>query len=779
MDSYQLLLTQIAHDGPIRSLSLGTLPGEILTGCQSDLPCVRRWKLSSNCDAFVEVGSPLYHDHWVPALITLRADPTREAYPEGLIITGCLDSKIRVFDSSGNLLKYLLGHSKGVISFSWTTNNLLVSGGWDGLAIVWDVFSGTELIRLGPHENGVNVLGLPNGLIATTSTGESVNGKPDNFKLRLWDPSTGQLVSDPIVDHGGPIRSINYLPGVDGLITTSNDGSVMLRGSDGQALEALLHPLQDDNSHPMVLQATTVSASHLNIVEVVSCGEDGSVCVWRNGDLLQTIYHPSTVWAVLGLTLDQGEAFLTGGQDGILRLFMRNSALTHSPRAQQLAVDFTEEVARAKQARQHGPSEEDLAKAPRWENRGSLVGKSENEVMVFNQDGKLVAAQWTSGSWTIVGEVTGSADGGDITGVHYDHVFPVEMDTPNGPRTMKLGYNNGENPFVAAQRFIDTNELGQYHLNEIADWIIQRTQQAAVPTIGSSVQSTPKSGARKSVTFHQEIKGYVAFDEVPSNIQKVIQKIRDVHSQHTIHLNEEQLTILEQTLQTLSETNRYHASSLPSSLLGILAVMMKWRLENRFIPLDFLRMMALHTQGSEMLATSVFCRTFLQSTIDLLRDPSAPQAAVLMACRFTANTIKSEALKQVLCTNVLNEARELIYASLAFAGYGSKNVRQAVVSVAYNVVAALKLSSGTARVIVTVDLLQTIAKRSLELIEVENEGNVAVLRAAQLLGTLFLSEGSQFAALAPVARACLTAAASKWATHSDVTNCIQEVLNLV
>lgn len=87
MDSYQLLLTQIAHDGPIRSVCLGILPGEILTGCQSDLPCVRRWMLSSNCDAFVEVGSPLYHDHWVPALITLRADPTREAYPEVRLVS--------------------------------------------------------------------------------------------------------------------------------------------------------------------------------------------------------------------------------------------------------------------------------------------------------------------------------------------------------------------------------------------------------------------------------------------------------------------------------------------------------------------------------------------------------------------------------------------------------------------------------------------------------------------------------------------------------------------
>ncbi len=52
------------------------------------------------------------------------------------------------------------------------------------------------LMELGPHENGVQVLGLSNGTIATTSTGESVNGKPANFKLRLWDASTGSYDDD-------------------------------------------------------------------------------------------------------------------------------------------------------------------------------------------------------------------------------------------------------------------------------------------------------------------------------------------------------------------------------------------------------------------------------------------------------------------------------------------------------------------------------------------------------------------------------------------------------
>ena len=69
----------------------------------------------------------------------------------------------------------------------------------------------------------------------------------------------------------------------------------------------------------------------------------------------------------------------------------------------------------------------------------------------------MIAAQWNNGSWVIIGEVTGSGDGGNVDGVYYDHVMPVEIETPSGLKTLQLGHNNGENSFVAAQRYININ----------------------------------------------------------------------------------------------------------------------------------------------------------------------------------------------------------------------------------------------------------------------------------------------------------------------------------
>ena len=103
---------------------------------------------------------------------------------------------------------------------------------------------------------------------------------------------------------------------------------------------------------------------------------------------------------------------------------------------------FEVEVAEAVSKRHKGPSEEDLKKAPKWESAGSRPGTSEGQVCVFNKQGKLIAAQWSTASltWIEMGEVVGSTgDQESINGVPYDMVLPVELDTAAGPVSMKLG----------------------------------------------------------------------------------------------------------------------------------------------------------------------------------------------------------------------------------------------------------------------------------------------------------------------------------------------------
>ena len=78
---YKLVNSLHAHDGPIRSITIGP-SGEIVTGCQSDAPNLRRW--AWNGESIEEIGTCVYHDHWVTALTALQPDPSRSFYPEVL-----------------------------------------------------------------------------------------------------------------------------------------------------------------------------------------------------------------------------------------------------------------------------------------------------------------------------------------------------------------------------------------------------------------------------------------------------------------------------------------------------------------------------------------------------------------------------------------------------------------------------------------------------------------------------------------------------------------------
>ena len=193
--SYHLVQEQYVTAGAVRSLGVSS-DGTVLCGSQANSPNLRRFRISSqsaeSLPIFEEVGEVIVHDHWVTA-VTSIGPRIVEACPDGVFVTGCHDSNIRVFhpQTQDQLLK-LEGHSKGVISFSWTSLNKLLSGSWDGSARIWDLeLGGACLMELLGHENGVSVLGLSGGAILTTSTGESVNGKPANFALRVWDAETG------------------------------------------------------------------------------------------------------------------------------------------------------------------------------------------------------------------------------------------------------------------------------------------------------------------------------------------------------------------------------------------------------------------------------------------------------------------------------------------------------------------------------------------------------------------------------------------------------------
>ncbi|KDN34694.1 PUL-domain-containing protein, partial [Tilletiaria anomala UBC 951] len=75
----------------------------------------------------------------------------------------------------------------------------------------------------------------------------------------------------------------------------------------------------------------------------------------------------------------------------------------------------------------------------------------------------------------------------------YDYVFDV--DVTEGAPPLKLPFNLGENPYFAAQRFIDQNELSQAFLGEIVKFIDKNTDQQALAHASASTYIDPYTGA--------------------------------------------------------------------------------------------------------------------------------------------------------------------------------------------------------------------------------------------------------------------------------------------
>lgn len=434
----------------------------------------------------------------------------------------------------------------------------------------------------------------------------------------------------------------------------------------------------------------------------------------------------------------------------MLRIFSRDPTKTSSDRVAALNEEFALEVSESQRRKNRGPSSEEIAKAPKWENRFNSPGKSADQVMVFNKDGQIVAAQWISGAWVIVGTVTGSGDGGYLNEVWYDHIMPVEIEGPTGVQTLKLGHNNGENAFSAAQRFIDANQLNQGYLGQIADWITARSG-ASMPTLGATGASnssagytTPSSSAPAAKNFTYKVVALSTFDDVPP-MPKLIAKMTEFSTALGGEgASASEVQVLEALTRTLSETSYYHSSRVPAAQLqALLRLILTWAPMHLFPLFDVLRVVCIHPAGADTLATEL--RTPLlqvvQRALSLLsapvNDAEIPFSTLLTATRFLCNAAKMESLRSVVYAEAGLPA--LLNALLMQTVSANKLVRVAVSRIAMNL-AGFATSTGVfSRLSLGAQSTQLLTQVISAILRSEAENAEVVFGVVRALGTLELS----------------------------------------
>lgn len=89
-------------------------------------------------------------------------------------------------------------------------------------------------------------------------------------------------------------------------------------------------------------------------------------------------------------------------------------------------------------------------------------------------------------------------------GKEYDYVFDVDI--KDGAPPLKLPFNASQNPYQAAQDFINANELPQDYLDQIANFIITNAKGVTLgdTNTGSSV-GDPFTGGGRYVPGGQQV----------------------------------------------------------------------------------------------------------------------------------------------------------------------------------------------------------------------------------------------------------------------------------
>lgn len=96
-------------------------------------------------------------------------------------------------------------------------------------------------------------------------------------------------------------------------------------------------------------------------------------------------------------------------------------------------------------------------------------GKKDGQTIMVKEGSNIEAYNWVAadGQWVKVGNVVGGASGNKTLyeGKEYDYVFDVDIQEGKPP--LKLPFNATEDPWMAAHKFLEKNELSPLFLDQV------------------------------------------------------------------------------------------------------------------------------------------------------------------------------------------------------------------------------------------------------------------------------------------------------------------------
>lgn len=514
--------------------------------------------------------------------------------------------------------------------------------------------------------------------------------------IRIFNTSGTLLKS--IKDSRDVVRALCRLPpshpsGAQ-FASAGNDGIIRLFTLQGQQVAEL-------HGHESFIYSLDVLPSG----ELVSSGEDRTVRVWNGTQCVQTITHPAiSVWGVAACQ-ETGDV-VTGASDRITRVFTRSEERVAAP---EVVQQFEQTV------KESAIPEQQIGKINKEQLPGSdflkqKSGTKDGQVQMIREDnGSVTAHTWSAASqeWIAVGTVVDSAASSgkktEYLGQDYDYVFDVDVE--DGKPPLKLPFNVSQNPYDAATKFIQDNELPMSYLDQVAQFIVQNTQGA---TLGQASEPTPAS-ADPWGTENRYRPGDTSGTQAPSipesrpkvlpqrsylsiksaNLKVIAKKLGEINEQ-LVSSGSKELSLSPSEVETvvslcgeLESTDKLKQS--PAAGAGIpllLKVATVWPVANRLPGLDLLRLLAAATPA---IATIDYNGQDLFTSLQASGVFDAPLNAnnAMLTIRMLANLFETDAGRQ-LAVSRFDQIIAAAKSALTNGGGANRNLTIAVATLYIN-----------------------------------------------------------------------------------------------